>query len=216
MPAFVGNDASLGAIAEHIFGAGIGVTDLVYLNGGASGIGGGVIANGALLRGVGGYAGEFGQNRPGVRDHDDRISIDGTLEVEVSRSRLVKAVGLDAPDEDELAVALATGKDTAVRSELERQSRVLAVALSNAVNVLNPEVIVLGGFLAALYAFDPRHLAALVREQSVVATVENVRIVPAALGADLLVIGAGQLVFASLIADPALRARYAWRSAYLP
>ncbi len=46
IPASVGNDASLGAIAEHLFGAGRGVDDMVYLNGGASGIGGGLIVHG--------------------------------------------------------------------------------------------------------------------------------------------------------------------------
>lgn len=54
------SDASLAAEAELIFGAGAGRGNLVYLNGGASGIGGGVIADGALLRGTYGYAGELG------------------------------------------------------------------------------------------------------------------------------------------------------------
>jgi predicted NBD/HSP70 family sugar kinase len=198
-----GNDASLGALAEHIFGAGIGVTDLVYLNGGASGIGGGVIANGAPLGGVAGYAGEFGQNRPGVRAHADRATVDGTLEDEVSRARLLAVAGLATADETELADALLASDDAGVRAELARQSRVLSVALSNAVNVLNPQLVVLGGFLAAVYSADPASLEALVAQQSIAASFEGVRIEPAALGADLLMIGAAQLVFEQLIADPA-------------
>lgn len=197
------NDASLGSIAEHIFGAGIGVTDLVYLNGGASGIGGGVIANGAPLGGFGGYAGEFGQNRPGVRAAADRTTVDGTLEEEVSRGRLLEVVGLASADETQLATALLASDDPAVKAELARQSRVLSVALSNAVNVLNPQLIVLGGFLAAVYSSDPAGLEALVRQQTLSATFEEVRITPAALGADLLMIGAAQLAFEQLIADPA-------------
>ena len=60
LPVAVGNDATLGAIAEHLFGAGRGVSDLVYLNGGASGIGGGVVVQDRPLAGAGGFAGEFG------------------------------------------------------------------------------------------------------------------------------------------------------------
>ena len=72
LPTVVDNDASLGAVAEHLFGAGRGVDDIVYLNGGASGIGGGLIVHGRLVGGAGGYAGEFGQNRPGIATTDDR------------------------------------------------------------------------------------------------------------------------------------------------
>ena len=50
LPVAVGNDATLGAIAEHLFGAGRGVSDLVYLNGGASGIGGGIVVDGQAAR----------------------------------------------------------------------------------------------------------------------------------------------------------------------
>jgi predicted NBD/HSP70 family sugar kinase len=162
-----------------------------------------VIANGAALGGRGGYAGEFGQNRPGIRDHGDRTTTDGTLEDEVSRDRLLAVVGLSSADEATLHHALLGSTDAAVFAELDRQRRVLSVALSNAVNVLNPELIVLGGFLAAVYASDPDGLEALVRAQSVSASFEGVRVTTAALGADLLVIGAAQLPFETLIADPA-------------
>jgi len=197
------NDASLGAVAEHIFGAGTGVADLVYLNGGASGIGGGVIANGTLLGGLDGYAGEFGQNRPGIRDPADRTTVDGTVEDEVSRSRLLEVARLSSADEPTLAAALRDSDDPAVVTELARQLRVLSVALSNAINVLNPRLVVLGGFLAAIHASDPTTLEALVGQQSIRASFEGVRIVEAGLGEDLLMIGAAQLPFDVLIADPA-------------
>ena len=136
--ALVGNDASLGALAEHRFGAGRGVDDLVYLNGGASGIGGGVIVAGHPLGGASGYAGEFGHNRPGSTDHDDRHSPSGALEDEVSRARLLAVVGLTTADEPALREALLSSSDPAVRAEIARQRRTLGVALANASNVLNP------------------------------------------------------------------------------
>ncbi|GMA90227.1 hypothetical protein GCM10025869_07560 [Homoserinibacter gongjuensis] len=60
LPTVADNDATLGALAERLFGVGRGVDQLVYLNGGASGIGGGVIVNGQPYRGAFGYAGSSG------------------------------------------------------------------------------------------------------------------------------------------------------------
>ncbi|WP_344926952.1 ROK family transcriptional regulator [Saccharopolyspora gregorii] len=202
-PAFAGNDATLGALAEHLFGAGVGVPDLVYLNGGASGIGGGIIAGGSPLGGTGGYAGEFGRNRPAIRDPADRAVPDGTLEDEVNRARLLELLGLGSADQLALSGALADSADPRVRAELARQARVLGGAVGAAVNVLNPRLVVLGGFLADVLGADPAGFAELVAEQCSAPAFEEVRIVPAALGADLLMIGAGQLALHQLLTDPA-------------
>ncbi len=56
----VANDADLGAIAEHMRGAGDGVQHLVYVGVDDPGVGGGIIVDGRVFRGAGGYAGEFG------------------------------------------------------------------------------------------------------------------------------------------------------------
>ncbi len=56
----VDNDATLGALADTSSGAGRGIDELVYLNGGASGIGGGLVIHGLAATGASGYAGEFG------------------------------------------------------------------------------------------------------------------------------------------------------------
>jgi len=198
----VGNDASLGALAEHLRGAGRGIDDMVYLNGGASGIGGGVIASGVTIGGLGGYAGEFGHNRPGVTENSDRRTTDGALEDEVSRARLLEIVGLETADDATLSRALLGSTDPAVAAELSRQRRILATALSNAINVLNPALVVLGGFLATLLEADPGALRALVTSQSLPAAAEELEISSAALGDDRLLIGAAQLAFAQLLGDP--------------
>ncbi|MEU6131547.1 ROK family transcriptional regulator [Saccharopolyspora sp. NPDC047091] len=202
-PAFAANDATLGALAEQLFGAGVGVPDLVYLNGGASGIGGGIIADGRPLGGIGGHAGEFGRNRPAIRDPDDRAVPGGTLEDEVNRARLLGLLGLGSADQLALSGALAATTDPRVRGELARQARVLGGAVGAAVNVLNPRLVVLGGFLADVLGADPAGFAELVREQCSAPAFEEVRIVPAALGADLLMIGAAQLALHRLLTDPA-------------
>ncbi|MBU4465103.1 MAG: ROK family protein [Actinobacteria bacterium] len=206
LPTVIGNDASMGAVAEHLFGAGRGIDDLVYLNGGASGIGGGLVVHGMPVTGTGGYAGEFGQNRPGIAAESDRRADGGVLEDEVSRGLLLAAVGLTHADEPTLAEAIAaamsSGESPAVIEEVARQRRILATALSNAVNVLNPSVVVLGGFLATIAESDLNELTAAVQQQSMSQNGEDLRIRVAVLAEDRLLIGAAEAAFADLLRDP--------------
>jgi predicted NBD/HSP70 family sugar kinase len=190
-------------MAESTFGAGRDVTELIYLNGGASGIGGGIIAGGTALGGAAGYAGELGHtlvNSSGIVCH---CGARGCLETEVRREPLLDLVGLEDADADELEAALVASTDPAVLAEIRRQLEFLAVALRNAINTFNPQLIVLGGFLGALYEVAPAHLDTLLAEQPLKASREGVRITRAELGSDLLMIGAGELAFAPLLADPA-------------
>jgi predicted NBD/HSP70 family sugar kinase/predicted transcriptional regulator len=197
------NDAQLGTMAESRFGAARGVGDVVYLNGGASGIGGGIITAGVALTGTAGYAGELGHtlvNSSGVACH---CGASGCLETEVRRERLLALLGLADADDDEFERALLDSTDPAVLTEVERQLDYLAVALRNAINMLNPRLVVLGGFLGSLYAADSARLDGLLAVQPLEASRESVRIARAELGSDLLMIGAGELAFESVIADPA-------------
>jgi predicted NBD/HSP70 family sugar kinase len=205
--AVVANDATLGVLAEHRFGAAHGIADVVYLNGGASGIGGGLIVQGMMVAGAGGYAGEFGQNRPGIVSDSDRRAPGGVLEDEVSRARLLEAVGLAAADEPTLAAALDASTSPRVADEVARQRRILATALANAVNVLNPSVIVLGGFLAMIAGLDLPALSAAVAAQSMPANAEALDIRVASLAADRLLIGAAEAAFEPLLDDPATAPR---------
>ncbi|MDR6973105.1 ROK family transcriptional regulator [Leifsonia shinshuensis] len=205
-PVLAANDASLGADAERLFGAGRGASDLVYLNGGASGIGAGVIVGGRPLTGISGYAGELGHtlvNSSGVRCHCGAI---GCLETEVSQGALLRVLGMDAADADELErslLAAVTRGDADVVAEVDRQIGFLATALRNATNVFDPQLIVLGGFLGALHAIDPARLQSLVAAQALSASAERLSIVRAALGSDILMIGAAELAFRPLLASPA-------------
>lgn len=202
--AVAANDATLGAVVERRFGAARGVDDLVYLNGGASGIGGGVVAGGRPLTGWAGYAGEFGHVRAaGLDDPRDRLSERGMLEDEVRRSRLLEILGLHSADETELATALAASTDPAVGVELGRQRRVLGASLGAICTALNPRVVVLGGFLAAVHASGPDDVVARLADAAIGPVAEGVEVVPAALGADRLLVGAAELAFAALLADPA-------------
>ena len=203
LPVRTANDAGLGAMAETLFGAGRGVRDLVYLNGGASGIGGGVIVDGHPLRGLGGYAGEFGHtfvHSGGIRCHCGAI---GCLETEVRQERLLAILGLPAADADRLDLAIAGSASEALAAEIARQLSFLAIALRNAVNVFNPRLLVLGGFLGSLYEASPDALDAALAEQALPASAALVTVSRARLRATILMVGAAELAFEQLLADPA-------------
>ncbi|MEV7632386.1 ROK family transcriptional regulator [Microbacterium sp. NPDC089318] len=207
LPVTVGNDASYGARAERIFGAAREHENVVYLNGGASGIGGGLILHGRLIGGTGGYAGEWGQTSASVADAGDRRAPGGVLEDEVNRTRLLQAAGVAAGDDAALALALADASggdasDGEASVEVLRQRRILAATLGNAVNVLNPSMIVLGGFLAVLRDADRDSFDDEVRRRSLPPAAERLVLASAALGADRLLIGAADAAFDGLLADP--------------
>ncbi|HEU5223258.1 MAG TPA: ROK family transcriptional regulator [Candidatus Lumbricidophila sp.] len=192
-PVVVGNDANLGAIAEHVFGAARGHDHVVYLNGGASGIGGGLIVHGMPVGGASGYAGEFGHNR----------AVDGeVLETTVSRTRLLETLGLASASDAVLAAALAGTTAPEVLAEIDRQRQVLAASLANVANVLDPSVIVLGGFLAMLAERAPEDFTAVVAEHVMAPNAEDLRITSAVLAERRLLVGAAEAAFAEVLADP--------------
>jgi predicted NBD/HSP70 family sugar kinase len=78
----------------------------------------------------------------------------------------------------------------------------LATALRNAIHTVNPSVVVLGGFLGVLLEHVGDRILDDVRAQSMTGTADRLRIVPAALGADVLVRGAAEVAFGALLRDP--------------
>lgn len=201
-PVSAANDASLGAGAELQFGGGQGCHDLIYLNGGASGVGGGVAGGGALRTGRNGFAGELGHTL--VRSDGDPCHCGGSgcLETEVSLARLEALVGLHGTDLEEVESALKRADPDVVLPEIRRQLGYLAITLRNAVNVFNPERIILGGFLSTLFALDPTFLIDQVRSRALHGPGEVVEISRAVLGSNILMIGAAELAFAPILADP--------------
>lgn len=202
LPVRAANDANLGAWAERLYGSARGVDDLVYLNGGASGIGGGIVSAGRPFSGADGYAGELGHTfvaANGIRCHCGAV---GCLETEASRSALTDATGTPPDDLDALAAALAASRPE-VERVVDRQVAALATGLRNAIHTVDPEVVVLGGFLGALLGHVGDRIEAGVRAQSMPSMTERLRIVPAALGSDVLVRGAAEIGFRDLLLDPA-------------
>ncbi|KAD3515068.1 ROK family protein [Arthrobacter yangruifuii] len=202
LPVFAGNDATLGSVAESLFGAAVDTDNTVYLNGSASGIGGGIIVAGTPLRGADGYAGELGHTLVRSGGEPCHCGRRGCLETEVNLARLLRVLGLDRADQDTLDAAVAEQQTAAVRAETDRQLDFLAVALTNFVNIFNPDAVVLGGFLGTLFASNPQRLTDEVATQAMAGLGRSVQLRRAALRSELLLVGAAELAFAPVLAAP--------------
>ena len=201
-PVWAANDASLGAGAERYFGAGRGLTDLIYLNGGSGGIGGGLVVSGQAAGGAVGFAGEFGHMRVSSDTSLDSAGLSGTLEAKVTKAALLEALGIERADTEQLERALVNSNSPEVAAEVDRQLGYLAVALSAAVNILNPQAVVLGGFLASLLAKDPGGLQQKIAARTLSSPFGEVALHAAQLGANLFMIGAAEIAFAARLDDP--------------
>jgi predicted NBD/HSP70 family sugar kinase len=152
VPVEVENEANLGALAELWHGA-VG-RDFVHVSAEA-GIGGALVAGGTLLRGRRGFAGELGH----VPVHPDGPACPcgshGCLEQYAGEEAVLRACGLhDVPgDRVSLLAAEAAAGHAQVARALEDAGRALGIALAGAVNLLDPEKVVLGGAYAELAAW---------------------------------------------------------------
>lgn len=206
----LGNDADLGALAEHLRGAGVGVQDLVYLSG-EVGVGAGVIVGGRPLAGAGGYAGEIG-HMPFLPDGKlCHCGARGCWETEIGAPAIALAVG--CPTERLGALGEFLEGVHEATPELRLVGRHLGRGLAGAVNMLNPRVIVLGGYLRSLFPLvqdDVEHALAI---HALTAPRELVRVTLPGLGGDSVLHGAAELAFGSLLADPVASLALACRDA---
>lgn len=208
LPVFADNDASLGCVAERIYGNAKGFTDVVYLFAGSGGIGGGVVVDGVQLRGAAGYAGELGHVRISTAAVKDYSGLEGTLEGLVRRDDLLDVFNIYAATDDELLLEISRTKAAKAIKLIESQIDNLAAALGTFVNIFNPQVIILGGFLSGLFTRDSERLLNGLRANSLSAANERVIIREGGLGSNLLMTGAALLPFSDLTANPSAAQLY--------
>jgi predicted NBD/HSP70 family sugar kinase len=205
LPVPVGNEAHLGALAEHARGAGVGVQNLIYLHGDV-GVGGGIIAGGELLNGDGGYGSELGHML--VNPYHGRpcgCGSRGCLEAEVGERALLDAAGRPAGQTGRAAIRAvvdaADRGDQAAQRGLHQIGDWLGIGVANLINLVNPGMVIFGGMLRDVY----RGSAAQVRIRmatNVLSVSRRVRLRTSALGDDATLVGAAELAFAGLLADP--------------
>jgi predicted NBD/HSP70 family sugar kinase len=196
---FIGNDADLGALAEHQRGAGVGLADLIYVCGNI-GVGAGVIAGGARMAGAGGYAGEVG-HLPYLPDgRDCHCGNRGCWETEVGAIAIAKAIGWP------LDQVLSLGEQLDSYAIAPPELRVIGVHLGRGlamlVNVLNPQVIVLGGYLASLFPLVQPEVSQTLHTVALQAPSESVGLRLPGLGRDSVLLGAAEIAFDDLFIDP--------------
>jgi predicted NBD/HSP70 family sugar kinase len=206
LPVFCDNDASLGCVAEIIYGNAKGFSDVVFLFAGSGGIGGGVVINGLQLRGTAGYAGELGHVRIASSKEKDYSGLEGTLESLVRRNDFLETFKLFAATDEELLLEISRSNNAKAQKLIENQTDSLAAALGTFVNIFNPQVIILGGFITGLFAKEQQRLLAGLKYNSLAAANERVLIRESGLGSNMLMIGAAELPFNELITKPSTTA----------
>lgn len=183
MPAMLGNDSDLAALAEANLGAGKGFSPVVYMNIG-SGIGGGIVIGGKLYEGQGVGAAEIGHMRvvPALLGQPWP-----TLESVCSGWALAKAAttvvgsSIAAPSAADLASAAAAGNPSAKRIWDEAIERV-GVAIANVVALLHPQRFVIGGGVSNLGEILMLPLRQAYARQAFEPFRDSCELVPAALG----------------------------------
>lgn len=203
VPACLENDATAGARAEHRFGAGAGVDTLVYLTV-STGIGGGAIIDGRLHHGSAGNGGEFGHvlvERGGrlCRSCSRRGCVEAYASGSSIAERAQEAVDggadsvlarLDRLTAADVSHAAAEGDELA-RRVWDETTELLGSAITDLVNVFEPELVVLGGGVTRSGSMLLEPIRTQVRRDAMGPAARTARIELARLGDAVCVVGAG-------------------------
>jgi predicted NBD/HSP70 family sugar kinase len=197
----VENEANLGALAELWLGGHERLADFVHVSA-EIGIGAALVVEGRLFRGARGFAGELGH----VPVHPEgplcSCGAHGCLETYAGEEALLRAAGVGTGGGPALRAAAADGDPAALKA-LEEAGAALGIALSGAVNLLDPQAVVVGGPLAEL---TPWLLPGVRRELADRVTDRQWRpedVVTSRLGRDGVLRGAAYSSVRTVLEDPA-------------
>lgn len=206
VPVIVDNDVRIAVLAEHRAGAGRGTRNMIGLWQG-TGIGGGLIVNGQIVTGGTNSAGEIGHitiraNGPvcscGGRGHLEALASRRAITRKIAKweregdktilTSIAKGDIADATSGD-LAEAFLHGDKLVIRA-LDRAAKYLGIGIAGLANVLNPEIVVLGGgLIQALDESFVRQVEKKVKEQPLLAGPDSLRLVRSELGDDAGIVG---------------------------
>lgn len=207
-PVKIDNDANVAALGEAWSGAGAGISDLVCITLG-TGVGGGVIAAGRLVHGVGGAAGEIGHIRIEEGGALCGCGQRGCLETIASATGIVRMAKEKIASGRETSLVEAAKENTltsrdvfremeagdpVAREVIERATDALAQAMATLSVILNPARFIIGGGVARAGESLFRPLREAYSRRALPSAAEGVSIVPAQLGNDAGVIGAAGLI----------------------
>lgn len=201
---YLENDANLGALAEHWWGAGRGEEHLVYIKL-ATGIGAGLILNGAMYRGKTGIAGEIAHTSVEPEGPKCICGQRGCLGLVTGSGILLERVAEQLPGYPGsslqgkqlttavLVDAAQTGDSLAVET-IARAGHLLGIGIANLLNVIDPGLVILGGELtqAGQVLLDP--LVNTARERALSSRIAPARIITTRLGERDIALGAATRV----------------------
>jgi predicted NBD/HSP70 family sugar kinase len=200
----ISNDADLAVLSEHRRGGVRGVDDVVFLLG-RVGVGAGIITHGHQLRGHDGYAGEIGHNVVDAAGPACHCGKHGCVETYIGEGALLRLAGRPQPPTDEATAAVfadARRNDRCALAAVRGVAESLGRAIASLVNTLNPERVMLGGYLSELLDIARPEIELALKEYSLEAPWRKVQLIHPSFGADSALLGAAELAFASLLADP--------------
>ena len=194
----VDNDANLGALAEHAWGAGRGCDNLAYLKL-ADGVGAGLIIDGRLFRGRNGTAGEVGHTTFDEFGEVCRCGNRGCLETLVAAKAVIELLEprFGRPVTIAEVVRSADEGDAACVRVLADTGRQAGIAVANLCNLVNPERILIGGELAQAGELLLAPMRESLRRFGIPSSTHDLHIELGALGARTHVLGAVSLALRS-------------------
>ncbi|MEV0474298.1 ROK family transcriptional regulator [Streptomyces prunicolor] len=199
LPPTVDNEANFGGLAELWLGE---TTPRDFLHVSAEiGIGAAVVVDGGLLRGTRGFAGELGHVPVRPDGPECACGGRGCLEQYAGEEAVLRAAGLEpGADRVGLLATRAADGDEAVRRALHDAGTALGIALTGAVNLLDPQLVVLGGALSGL---APWLLPALEAELARRTAGPACPVSVSRLGPEGPLLGAAHSVVRAVLDDPA-------------
>jgi predicted NBD/HSP70 family sugar kinase len=208
LPVTIANEADLGALAEHTWGAGVGVHHLVYVSS-EVGVGGGLVIDGRPLVGAAGCAGEVGHFQVNPLGERCRCGAIGCWETEIGGPAILRRIGVVEKNYKPEAVTRllreAAWGDPVALAAIEDVGHWLATGLVGLVNVFNPERVVLGGWLATMWPMVEETVDAELRERVMAPSQELDELIrPTQLGADGPLLGAAELALTRVLDEPTL------------
>jgi len=205
VPISIANEADLGALAEHRRGAAVGTDDVLFLSS-EVGVGGGLIVGGQPLTGVAGYGGEVGHMPVNPEGATCRCGSVGCWETEIGEDVLLARAGHPRGggrrEVDAVLLEAGEGSETALAA-LGHVGRWLGIGLAGLVNIFNPQLIILGGRFGRIHPFVSRTIEEELDRRALAAPRALVRVVPTTLADDAQLLGAAELAFEPILADPA-------------
>jgi predicted NBD/HSP70 family sugar kinase len=207
LPIHVENEANLAALAEHWQGAARGVRNFISIFG-EVGVGAGIVVDGELYRGAHGFGGEFGHITVDPGGELCACGSRGCLETLVGQEAIARRAGLRIDSGKRtwsITAALvrrARSEDPAVLAALRDAGRWLGIGLASAVNLLDLDVVVLGGCFGPLSPWLATEVQKALHERVLSAVWSVCELRSSAIGELAAVRGAAALTLREVLAAP--------------